>query len=61
MLPKAPTGSGWTKRRRPEEVMETVHDHIWDSVNNHFGTSAQSFPELSNNSASCALATDHGG
>jgi putative DNA methylase len=26
--------------------METVHEHIWDSVNAHIGTSAQCFPEL---------------
>jgi len=32
--------------RRPEEVMETVHDHIWDAVNAHLGTHAGSFPEL---------------
>ncbi len=32
--------------QRPEEVMETVHDHIWGAVNAHLGTSAHSFPEL---------------
>ena len=32
--------------RRPEEVMDAVHDHIWDAVNAHLGTSARSFPEL---------------
>nr|MBC8874509.1 DNA methylase [Planctomycetota bacterium] len=26
--------------------MDTVHDHIWEEVNGHLGTSAQSFPEL---------------
>ena len=26
--------------------MDTVHDHIWDAVNDHLGTSAHSFPEL---------------
>ena len=31
---------------RPEEVTDTVHDHIWDAVNGHLGTSAHSFPEL---------------
>jgi putative DNA methylase len=30
---------------RPEEVPD-VHDHIWDEVNAHLGTSAHSFPEL---------------
>jgi putative DNA methylase len=30
----------------PEEVMDTVHDHIWDAVNDHLDTSAHSFPEL---------------
>ena len=32
--------------RRPEEVMDTVHDHIWEAVNDHLGTNARSFPEL---------------
>ena len=31
---------------RPEEVGETVHDHIWNEVNEHLGTTAQSFVEL---------------
>ncbi len=31
---------------RPEEVMETVHDHIWDAVNSHLKTNANSMPEL---------------
>jgi putative DNA methylase len=30
---------------RPDEVVE-VHEHIWDEVNGHLGTSAHSFPEL---------------
>ncbi len=32
--------------KRPEEVMDIVHDHIWDAVNAHLGTRACSFPEL---------------
>jgi len=32
--------------QRPEEVADTVHDHIWASVNAHVGTSAHSIPEL---------------
>jgi len=32
--------------KRPEEVMGTVHDHIWEAVNAHLGVSAHSFPEL---------------
>lgn len=32
--------------RRPEEVIETVHDHIWQEVNAHLGTNAHSLPEL---------------
>ena len=31
---------------RPEEVMDTVHDHIWDDVNRHLGTSAASLSQL---------------
>jgi putative DNA methylase len=34
------------KAARPEEVMETVHEHIWDSVNAHLQTHAHSMPEL---------------
>ena len=46
MLPKAPYREWVGQAQRPEEVMDTVHDHIWDAVNDHFGTSAHSFPEL---------------
>jgi putative DNA methylase len=46
MLPKAPYRERVEAAKRTEEVMETVHDHIWDTVNAHLGTSAQSFPEL---------------
>jgi putative DNA methylase len=34
------------RTRRPEEAGTAAHDHIWQSVNRHLGTSAQSFPEL---------------
>ncbi|MDL1974447.1 MAG: DUF1156 domain-containing protein [Deltaproteobacteria bacterium] len=46
MLPKAPYRERVAAARRPEEVVNTVHDHIWDAVNAHMGTCAQSFPEL---------------
>jgi putative DNA methylase len=46
MLPKAPYRERVDQAQRPEEVMDTVHDHIWDAVNDHFGTSAHAFPEL---------------
>ena len=46
MLPKAPYRERVDKARRPEEVIGTVHDHIWEAVNAHLGTSAKSFPEL---------------
>ncbi len=32
--------------RRPEEVIDNVHGHIWEAVNLHLGTDAYSFPEL---------------
>ncbi|MGV8127494.1 MAG: anti-phage-associated DUF1156 domain-containing protein [Methanothrix sp.] len=32
--------------KRPEEVMDSVHDHIWNDVNSHLHTSARSFPGL---------------
>lgn len=31
---------------RAEEVVDVVHDHIWEDVNEHLGTSAYAFPEL---------------
>jgi putative DNA methylase len=46
MLPRAPYRERVEAAKRSEEVMETVHDHIWDKVNAHLGTRAQSFPEL---------------
>jgi len=32
--------------KRPEEVMDSVHHHIWGDVNMHLHTNAKSFPEL---------------
>ena len=46
MLPRAPYRDRVNEAQRPEEVMNTVHNHIWDAVNSHLGTSANSFPEL---------------
>ncbi|MCG2660816.1 MAG: DUF1156 domain-containing protein [Kiritimatiellae bacterium] len=46
MLPREPYRERVYQARRPEEVMDTVHEHIWDAVNVHLGTSAHSFPEL---------------
>jgi putative DNA methylase len=46
MLPKASYRERVGVAKRPEEVMKTVHDHIWDAVNTHLHTSAHSFPEL---------------
>ena len=46
MLPKVAYRERVDEAKRPEEVMDTVHDHIWDAVNTHLGTSARSFPEL---------------
>src|SRR5688572_239654 len=46
MLLKAPYRERVDQAQRPEEVTETVHDHIWDAVNAHLGTNAQSFPVL---------------
>ncbi len=45
-LPRRPYRERVGAAKRPEEVMDTVHVHIWDAVNSHLGTSAQSFPEL---------------
>src|SRR5947209_5110643 len=38
ILPKVPYRERVEAAKRPEEVMETVHDHIWDVVNAHLGT-----------------------
>lgn len=46
MLPKIPYRERVDESRRPEEIIDAVHSHIWDAVNAHLGTSAQSFPEL---------------
>jgi putative DNA methylase len=32
--------------KRPEELYDTMHTHIWKAVNNHLNTNAFSFPEL---------------
>jgi putative DNA methylase len=34
------------RAKRPEEVTDAVHVHIWEAVNAHLGTNAHSFPEL---------------
>ena len=46
LLPKSSYRDWVDKSYRPEEVMETVHDHIWPAVNEHLDTEAHSFPEL---------------
>jgi hypothetical protein len=46
MLSKAPYRKRLDQAQRPEEVMDTVHDHVWDTVKNHLGTIAHSFSEL---------------
>ncbi|MDY0223281.1 MAG: DUF1156 domain-containing protein, partial [Desulfobacterium sp.] len=35
-----------SKAKRPEELGDEVHAHIWKRVNRHLGTAANSFPEL---------------
>ena len=46
MLPKVTYREWVEEAQRPEEVMNSVHDHIWDTVNSHLNTNAYSFPEL---------------
>lgn len=46
MLPDTSYLERVSQARRPEEVMDTVHDHIWGAVNSHLGTYAFSIPEL---------------
>jgi putative DNA methylase len=46
MLPKETYREWMEQSYRPEEVMDTVHNHIWDAVNEYIGTQAYTFPEL---------------
>jgi putative DNA methylase len=46
MLPKVSYRERVEAASRPEEVLDNVHDHIWDLVNAHLGTNAQSFASL---------------
>ena len=46
MLPIVPYRRKVETAKRPEEVIDTIHNHIWDAVNDHLGTSVHSFPEL---------------
>jgi putative DNA methylase len=46
MLPRLPYRDMVNEARRAEEVGSDVHVHIWESVNLHLGTSANSFPDL---------------
>jgi putative DNA methylase len=46
LLPRLPYRDRVDQALRPEEVIDSVHEHIWDSVNSHLGTNARSFSEL---------------
>jgi putative DNA methylase len=46
MLPQVSYRERVAAAYRAEEVMDRVHDHIWEAVNAHLGTDAYSFPEL---------------
>lgn len=46
MLPRTSYRERVEEAQRPEEVINTVHEHIWDAVNTYLGTSAHSFPTL---------------
>jgi len=45
-LPSKPYSALVAEAKRPEELGDKVHAHIWDKVNAHLGTSAHSFPQL---------------
>ena len=53
MLPRTPYRERVETAKRPEEVMDTVHDHIWEAVNAHIGTSAIRSRNWSSNLALC--------
>ena len=46
MLPQASYRELVDQVLRPDEVLGTVHDHIWEDVNAHLGTDAQSLAQL---------------
>ena len=46
MLPKTSYFERVDVSYRPEEVTDTVHSHIWDTVNAHLGTHAKSLADL---------------
>lgn len=46
LLPEVSYRERVGRANRPEDVMETVHNHVWDMVNDHLGTHASSFSEL---------------
>ncbi len=46
LLPNVPYRERVEQAQRPETVMDSVHDHIWDAVNEYLQTNAHSFPEL---------------
>jgi putative DNA methylase len=45
-LPATPYAGLVAEAKRPEELGDKAHAHIWDRVNAHLGTSAHSFPQL---------------
>ena len=45
-VPGKPYAELVSAAKRPEEIADKVHAHIWPRVNAHLGTSAASFPEL---------------
>jgi putative DNA methylase len=46
LLPKISYRQRVSESFRPEEVIDSVHDHIWYEVNRHLGTEANSLSEL---------------
>ncbi|OIP44018.1 MAG: DNA methylase [Desulfobacterales bacterium CG2_30_60_27] len=46
MLPIEPYRKRVEMANRPEEVIDSVHEHIWGAVNSHLETTAHSIPEL---------------
>ena len=46
MLPRVSYRTRVEQAKRPEEVADIVHEHVWDDVNRHLGTRACSLPKL---------------
>lgn len=45
-LPRLPYKTHASKAKRAEEIIDSVHTHIWEKVNAHLGTNARNYAQL---------------